>query len=139
MWQLHKNNLKLPMLDEFFNFLEQRCYSLELYMTSERASINKSSLHSTSYQQKLKCKIYSEAHEMYYCDTILKKPVNARIHAVFFNCLWTGHSVKTCKASNGRYTTLRVLQKRNIKKQCWYVHTRRATNIERRVKIYSII
>lgn len=103
-WQLHKSNLKPSTLDEFYNFLEQRCSSLELFTNSERTNTSKTSLHSTSTQPGLKCKVCGEGHDLFYCETFLKKSINDRVEivkktGVCFNCLRNGHSVKKCKAS----------------------------------------
>ena len=107
---------KIPSLDEFFEFIEQRSRAIEAagsqnQITSrpaERnkfAAVQKSSVHHAQYTSS-QCKICEQSHPIYKCSKFLSMDISVRKERVkklslCFNCLKPGHMIENCESCGG--------------------------------------
>ncbi|XP_075155635.1 uncharacterized protein LOC142228991 [Haematobia irritans] len=115
-WIRESRDNPLPTINDFFEFLDNRCEEVEL-CAKKQAHQSKHSHSGKSQGNHTKCLVSTKAkpscllckspdHSIFTCPTFLQKDINERRHfvkesALCYNCLRQGHAVSNC-ASKGR-------------------------------------
>lgn len=111
-WEIFSKNITSPKIDNFNEFLLQRCQHLEAVQTkgSLTQSSKKDQTHSNSFvsaqnseYKKLTCPFCKDSHFIYHCDKFKKLSIDKRIAEVkrmslCSNCLRFGHKLPDCRS-----------------------------------------
>lgn len=106
-WENHSKNLTSTTIDDFIDFINQRCQILENLDTKGQSSVSKSNAFvNTDFRDTKflsKCPFCKEQHFIYFCERFKALDVITRLNEVkklklCSNCLRSGHKSFECRS-----------------------------------------